>query len=85
MISYRKQILDNGIIVIAHEDRTTPLVSLNIVYNAGSRYERADLTGLAHLMEHLMFSGSANVPEFEIPLQLAGGENNAFTNNDVAE
>jgi predicted Zn-dependent peptidase len=60
------------------------MVAMNILYNAGSKFEHPDRTGLAHLMEHLMFSGSANIPDFDSPLQLAGGENNAFTNNDIA-
>jgi zinc protease len=65
-----------------HEDNSTPLVALNLLYDVGSKDEDPEMTGLAHLFEHLMFCGSANIPEYDIPLQNAGGENNAFTNND---
>jgi len=83
MIEFRKFILNNGLRVIVHEDRSTPLVAMNILYDAGSKDEDPDLTGLAHLLEHLMYGGSANIPEYDTPLQLAGGDNNAFTNNDI--
>ena len=83
MIEFKKFILDNGMKVIIQEDFSTPLVAVNTLYNVGSRDEDPELTGLAHLFEHLMFSGSANIPEYDTPLQLAGGENNAFTNNDI--
>ena len=69
--------------VIVHEDRSTPLVAMNILYDVGSRDEDPAMTGLAHMLEHLMYCGSANIPEYDLPLQLAGGENNAFTNNDI--
>jgi zinc protease len=85
MIKFKKYTLANGLRVIIHEDHSTPMVAVNILYNAGSRFENPDRTGLAHLMEHLMFSGSVNIPEFDSPLQLAGGENNAYTNNDIAD
>ena len=66
-----------------HEDKSTPLVALNILYDVGSRDENPGMTGLAHLFEHLMFGGSVNIPEYDKPLQMVGGENNAFTNNDI--
>ncbi len=82
MINFRKYILENGLRIVVHEDSSTPLVAMNIIYDVGSRDEDADMTGMAHLFEHLMFGGSVNVPEFDTPLQMAGAENNAFTNND---
>jgi len=66
-----------------HEDKSTPLVAINVLYNVGARDESPDKTGFAHLFEHLMFGGSANIPEFDEPMQMAGGENNAFTSNDI--
>ena len=83
MIQYERFSLPNGLKVIVHEDRSTPLVTMNILYNVGSRDEDAATTGLAHLFEHLMFGGSLNAPDFDKPLQLVGAENNAFTNNDI--
>ena len=83
MIYYRRFSLENGLRVLVHEDKSTPLVAMNILYNVGSRDEDPERTGLAHLFEHLMFGGSINIPEYDTPLQLVGGENNAFTNNDI--
>ena len=83
MINYKSFILENGLRVLVHEDKSTPLVAMNILYNVGSRDENPTMTGLAHLFEHLMFGGSVNIPDFDTPLQLVGGENNAFTNNDI--
>lgn len=83
MVTYTKHILDNGLRVILHKDPSTPMVAVNLVYDVGSRDESADRTGFAHLFEHLMFSGSENVPDFDKPIQTAGGENNAFTNTDM--
>jgi len=83
MIKYRRFSLENGLRVLVHEDKSTPLVAMNILYNVGSRDEDPGMTGLAHLFEHLMFGGSVNIPEYDMPLQIAGGENNAFTNNDI--
>jgi zinc protease len=83
LISFEKFILQNGLKVLVHEDASTPLVCVNIVYNVGSKHEDPNHTGFAHLFEHLMFGGSKNIPDFDEPLQLAGGENNAFTNNDL--
>lgn len=83
MIAFEKFELENGLKVIFHEDKTTPLVCINILYDVGARDEDESKTGFAHLFEHLMFGGSVNVPNYDTPLQLAGGENNAFTNNDI--
>jgi predicted Zn-dependent peptidase len=85
MTEFRKFQLDNGLKILIHEDSSTPLVAMNILYKVGSRNEDPRHTGLAHLFEHLMFGGSVNIPEFDSPLQLAGGENNAFTNNDITD
>jgi zinc protease len=74
--------LANGLRVIVHEDNSTPMVSLNVLYDVGSRDESPEQTGFAHLFEHLMFAGSANVPDIDDCIQLAGGENNAYTTND---
>ncbi|MBC7412446.1 MAG: insulinase family protein, partial [Bacteroidia bacterium] len=83
MINFQKFKLANGLNVIYHEDKATPLVCMNILYNVGARDEDSDLTGFAHLFEHLMFGGSVNIPSYDEPLQLAGGENNAFTSSDI--
>ena len=83
MINYKKFILENGLRVLVHEDKSTPLVAINILYDVGSRDEDQTMTGLAHLFEHLMFEGSLNIPDYDTPLQLVGGENNAFTSNDI--
>ncbi|MCD4790202.1 MAG: insulinase family protein [Bacteroidales bacterium] len=83
MIDFDKFELDNGLKVIVHKDINTPIVAMNILYNVGARDEDPDKTGFAHLFEHLMFGGSVNIPKYDIPLEKAGGENNAFTNNDI--
>lgn len=83
MINYSRFTLDNGLKVLFHEDRSTPLVAINILYDVGSRDEDPEVTGLAHLFEHLMFGGSVNVPDYDLPLQMVGGDNNAFTNSDI--
>lgn len=82
MINYHKTILPNGLTVIAEQDSTTNMCAVNILYKVGSRNEDPEKTGFAHLFEHLMFGGSRHAPDFDTPLQNAGGENNAFTNND---
>lgn len=82
MIKYEKRVLDNGLTVLAHTDNSTPMAAVNLLYKVGSRNENPDRTGFAHLFEHLMFAGSLNIPDFDTPVQLCGGENNAFTNND---
>ena len=83
MINYKRFSLDNGLRVLVHEDKSTPLIAMNLLYDVGSRDEDPSMTGQAHLFEHLMFGGSINIPDFDTPLQLVGGENNAFTNNDI--
>jgi zinc protease len=83
MINFTRFTLENGLRVLVHEDNSTPLVAMNILYDVGSKDEDPGLTGLAHLFEHLMFGGSVNIPEYDKPLQMVGGENNAFTNNDI--
>ncbi len=82
MISYQKFTLSNGLRVIVHSDETTPMATLNVLYNVGARDEDESRTGFAHLFEHLMFGGSINIPVYDEPLQMAGGENNAYTTND---
>jgi zinc protease len=83
MLKFNKFTLENGLRVIVHEDTTSPLVSLNILYDVGARDENKGKTGFAHLFEHLMFEGSKNIPTYDVPLQKVGGNNNAFTNNDI--
>lgn len=75
--------LANGLRIVHHEDTTTQMVAVNLLYNVGARNEDAEHTGYAHLLEHLMFEGSVNIPNYDIHVQLAGGENNAWTNNDL--
>ena len=82
MIRYTKFVLKNGLTVIHHEDKLTQLCVVNTLYKVGSKDEDPNKTGFAHLFEHLMFSGSKNVPDFDGVLQNASGENNAFTTND---
>ncbi len=83
MIQFNQFTLSNGLRVIVHEDPTVQIAVLNILYDVGSRDEREDKTGFAHLFEHLMFGGSVNIPSYDEPLQKVGGENNAFTNTDI--
>ncbi len=83
MIDFDKFELDNGLKVIVHKDTSTPIVAVNILYDVGARDEDPAKTGFAHLFEHLMFVGSLNIPKYDVPLEKAGGENNAFTNNDI--
>jgi predicted Zn-dependent peptidase len=83
MIDFIKYTLNNGLTVILHQDNSTPLVVVNVLYKVGSRNESSSKTGFAHLFEHLMFGGSVNVSDFDTPIQEAGGDNNAFTNNDL--
>ena len=78
-----RHILDNGLRLVHSQDESTQMVALNILYNVGARDEDPEHTGFAHLFEHLMFGGSVNIPDYDMPLQLAGGENNAWTNNDI--
>jgi predicted Zn-dependent peptidase len=83
MISYYRTTLENGLRVLVHEDQSTPMVAVNVLYDVGARDESVERTGFAHLFEHLMFSGSLHIPNFDNPIQSAGGENNAFTNSDI--
>ena len=83
MIQYEKFVLGNGLRVLVHEDTSTPMAVMNILYDVGSRDENPEQTGFAHLFEHLMFGGSINIPAYDEPLQMAGGDNNAYTSNDV--
>jgi zinc protease len=83
MIQFNRFTLDNGLKVLVHEDATTPMAVVNILYNVGARDEQPHKTGFAHLFEHLMFGGSIHIPDYDEPLQRAGGENNAYTTNDL--
>lgn len=85
MIEYTRHTLSNGLIVHSHLDTSTPMVAVNLLYKVGARNEDPDKTGFAHLFEHLMFGGSVNIPSYDEPVQMAGGENNAFTNNDYTD
>jgi predicted Zn-dependent peptidase len=83
MIQFERFTLPNGLKVIVHQDVSTPMAVMNIMYDVGARDEDPRKTGFAHLFEHLMFGGSVNIPVFDEPLQMAGGENNAYTTNDL--
>ena len=83
MIQFEKFILKNGLRVIVHEDTSTPMAAVDVMYDVGSRDENENRTGFAHLFEHLMFGGSINIPAYDEPLQMAGGDNNAYTTNDL--
>ena len=83
MLHFVKHQLSNGLRLIVHEDKTTPLACMNTIYNIGAKFENPERTGMAHLFEHLMFTGSQHAKNFDKVLEAAGGENNAFTNNDI--
>lgn len=83
MLHFERFVLPNGLRVIVHQDTSTPMVAVNVLYDVGARDEDPERTGFAHLFEHLMFGGSENIPEYDTPLQEAGGENNAYTTNDL--
>jgi zinc protease len=83
MIKFEKFTLANGLRVLVHEDKSTPMAVVNVLYDVGAKDENPEKTGFAHLFEHLMFGGSINIPIYDEPLQTAGGENNAFTTNDL--
>lgn len=83
MIQFEQFVLQNGLKVIVHEDHSTPMAVIDMLYDVGARDENPSKTGFAHLFEHLMFGGSVNIPSYDEPLQLAGGENNAYTTNDL--
>jgi predicted Zn-dependent peptidase len=83
MINVKKYKLENGLRLLVHKDQSTPITTVNLLYNIGAKHENPNRTGFAHLFEHLMFEGSVNIPTYDTPLQKAGGENNAFTSNDI--
>ena len=83
MIHFEKFVLENGLRVIVHEDKSTPMAVLDVMYDVGARDEDPRQTGFAHLFEHLMFGGSLHIESYDEPLQMAGGENNAYTTNDL--
>jgi predicted Zn-dependent peptidase len=83
MTDIHKFTLENGLRVVFHQDKYTEIAAVNVLYDVGSKDEKPDKTGFAHLFEHLMFGGSENIPDYDIPLQEAGGSSNAFTNNDI--
>ncbi len=83
MINFARTTLENGLRVVIHEDDSTPLAVVNLLYDVGSSDEDPGKTGLAHLLEHIMFGGSVNIPSYDREVQKAGGENNAFTSNDI--
>lgn len=83
MITVNRHILKNGLRIVHSGDTTTQMMALNVLYDVGARDEHPDHTGFAHLFEHLMFGGSINIPDYDTPVQNAGGENNAWTNNDM--
>lgn len=83
MVTFNRFTLPNGLRVLVHEDPATPMAAVNILYDVGARDEDPAQTGFAHLFEHLMFGGSVHIPDFDSPLQRVGGENNAFTSNDI--
>jgi predicted Zn-dependent peptidase len=83
MINFEKFTLANGLRVIVHQDTSTPMAVMDIMYDVGARDENPEKTGFAHLFEHLMFGGSVNIPNYDEPLQMAGGENNAYTTDDL--
>ena len=83
MVNFERFTLANGLRVLVHQDTSTPMAVLNVLYDVGARDENPSRTGFAHLFEHLMFGGSVNIPVYDEPLQMAGGENNAYTTNDL--
>jgi zinc protease len=83
MIRYDRFVLGNGLRVLVHEDHSTPMAVVNVMYDVGSKDEDPGKTGFAHLFEHLMFGGSIHIQDYDEPLQRAGGENNAYTTNDL--
>ncbi len=85
MIDYKKFTLKNGLRVLMHQDLSTPMAVVNVMYDVGARDEDPQKTGFAHLFEHLMFGGSINIEDFDTPLQMAGGDNNAYTTNDLTD
>jgi len=85
MIPYTRKTLPNGLTVVVNRDRASKLAAVNILYRVGARNENPARTGFAHLFEHLMFRGTRAVENFDLPVQMASGDNNAFTNNDYTD
>ena len=85
MIPYTRKTLPNGLTVVVNRDRASKLAAVNILYRVGARNENPARTGFAHLFEHLMFRGTRTVENFDLPVQMASGDNNAFTNNDYTD
>lgn len=83
MILFEKFTLKNGLRVVVHQDQSTPMAAMSVLYDVGARDEDPEKTGFAHLFEHLMFGGSINIPKYDEPLEKAGGINNAYTTNDI--
>lgn len=83
MVNFERFTISNGLRVIVHQDTSTPMAVVNVMYDVGAKDENPNQTGFAHLFEHLMFGGSVNIPVYDEPLQMAGGENNAYTTNDL--
>ena len=83
MIEYNEHTLENGLRIIHHQEKNSPIAVVNLLYDVGSKDEHPEKTGFAHLFEHLMFGGSKNIPSYDTPLQEVGGENNAFTSTDI--
>ena len=83
MINFEKFVLDNGLKVIVHQDKSTPIVAFNLLYDVGARDENPSRTGFAHLFEHLMFGGSVNISNYDEVVEKSAGQNNAFTTNDI--
>lgn len=83
MINFERFELENGLKVIVHQDKSTPIVAFNLLYDVGARDENPHRTGFAHLFEHLMFGGSINIADYDEVVEKAGGQNNAFTSNDI--
>ena len=85
MLQINRHILSNGLRLVHSQDASTQMVALNVLYNVGARDENPEHTGFAHLFEHLMLGGAGNTPEYDVSLQLGGGGNNAWTDNDNTE
>ena len=83
VVNFERFTLANGLRVLVHQDTSTPMAVVNVLYDVGAKDEDPNRTGFAHLFEHLMFGGSINIPVYDEPLQMAGGENNAYTTNDL--
>lgn len=84
-IEFKEFTLDNGLHVILHQDNSTPIVAVSVLYHVGSKNEKPDRTGFAHFFEHLLFEGTENIGrgEYMNKIQAIGGTLNAFTSNDI--